>query len=111
MPWSVVPCGLSEAKLQAGRLYISVLRLAHHVFHWFIMYLRAALAPALAVALALPATWAKQVPVVEGVIGGVSSAQQLLAHIPSPAKTPSTPGKLRVTENSGVCGKHFMALH
>lgn len=46
---------------------------------------------------------ARQIPVVDGVIGGVPSSKPVL-HVDaaaSPAAT--TPGKLRVTENSGVC--------
>lgn len=52
---------------------------------------------------ALPAL-AGQVPVVEGTVGGVRSVtSKLHADAKSPAKSQPTPGKLRVTENSGVC--------
>ena len=57
----------------------------------------------LAVLPALPAL-AGQVPVVEGVVGGVRSlAASSQAESKARAKTSPTPGKLRVTENSGVC--------
>ena len=50
---------------------------------------------------------ARQVPIVNGVIGGVPEVHEL-AHgdvLMKPAVTPAatTPGKLRVVENSGVC--------
>ena len=51
-----------------------------------------------------------QVPVVNGVIGGVSSPEackfrtQTKAFSNTAAPPVPTPGKLRVTENSGVCG-------
>jgi len=45
-----------------------------------------------------------QIPVVEGVLGGVPAP--VLAAAESSQKTPmTTPGKLRVVENSGICGK------
>lgn len=50
---------------------------------------------------------AGQVPVVDGVIGGVpSSTTRVEASIPEPqvSGTP-VPGKLRFIENSGVCGQ------
>jgi hypothetical protein len=47
-----------------------------------------------------------QAPAVGGIIGGVSSPGahdfEILA---AAASTPQTPGKLRVVENSGVCGE------
>jgi hypothetical protein len=50
---------------------------------------------------------AGQIPVVDGVTGGVPSGVKLAAVTkvanPVPQAT-TTPGKLRVTENSGVCG-------
>ena len=54
---------------------------------------------------ALPAL-TRQIPVVDGVIGGVpsSSSPPHADSVVSQATTPkTTPGKLRVTENSGVC--------
>jgi hypothetical protein len=62
----------------------------------------------------LPAlTRSKQIPVVDGVIGGVPSPDAYNFEIPkgpfsnnAPAPGP-TPGKLRVVENSGVCGGLF----
>jgi hypothetical protein len=62
------------------------------------------------VAFVLPITCVigGQVPVIDGVIGGVSS----LPHNPIESKilinaaaNATTPGKLRVVENSGICGK------
>ncbi|KAA1476177.1 serine carboxypeptidase [Dentipellis sp. KUC8613] len=64
---------------------------------------------ALAAVAVLPAFVAgRQVPVVEGVLGGVAtlprkSAPQTLVADASDASSKPTPGKLRVTENSGVC--------
>ncbi|KAF8511482.1 serine carboxypeptidase [Hysterangium stoloniferum] len=48
---------------------------------------------------------ARQIPVVDGVIGGVPSDKVMQAAVQPPPVTPlaTTPGKLRVTENSGVC--------
>ena len=51
-----------------------------------------------------------QIPVVDGVIGGVpgpdSNFVELLA-IPQVADVVTTPGKLRVVENSGICGLYY----
>ncbi|KAF8500344.1 alpha/beta-hydrolase [Russula emetica] len=49
-----------------------------------------------------------QIPVIDGVIGGVSSPgahnfKNLAGAVSSNTSTPLTPGKLRVVENSGVC--------
>jgi hypothetical protein len=69
---------------------------------------------ALVLALALPALVSGRFPVVGGVIGGVRPADGDVSELKtskesvaaaaadSPARTP---GKLRVVENSGVCGK------
>jgi len=51
----------------------------------------------------------KQIPVVDGVVGGVPSPgarnfKNLARDVSGNASTPPTPGKLRVVENSGVCG-------
>jgi hypothetical protein len=56
-----------------------------------------------------------QIPVVDGVIGGVPSPgahnfKNLAGAVSSNASTPPTPGKLRVVENSGVCGESFCLL-
>lgn len=51
-----------------------------------------------------------QIPAVDGVIGGVPSSNSLhvldidQAQARVEAASPTTPGKLRVVENSGVCG-------
>ena len=54
-----------------------------------------------------PVVHSGQIPVVDGVIGGVpgpnSNFEELLA-IPQVADVVTTPGKLRVVENSGICG-------
>lgn len=45
-----------------------------------------------------------QVPIVDGVLGGVSSTTSSTK--PELLKVAATtPGKLRVTENSGICGE------
>jgi hypothetical protein len=59
--------------------------------------------------LSLSQVLAGQIPVVNGVIGGVPSSTKrgMLdngGHDASVA-SPVTPGKLRVVENSGVCGQ------
>lgn len=52
--------------------------------------------------LAVPQALARQIPVVEGIIGGVPTNPRFHAEtFVVPAAT--TPGKLRVVENSGVC--------
>ncbi|ETW75785.1 serine carboxypeptidase S10 [Heterobasidion irregulare TC 32-1] len=66
------------------------------------------LSAALAAALAFPATgFAKQIPVVDGVIGGVGTTSapeaETLTADASTAADAITPGALRVTENSGIC--------
>lgn len=47
-----------------------------------------------------------QIPVVDGVIGGIPSTPNALEDsvIESTSASAPTPGKLRVTENSGICG-------
>jgi hypothetical protein len=67
---------------------------------------------AAAVLLALPlGTLAGQVPVVDGVLGGVREGtipgtRKILSKLADqPHALATTPGKLRVVENSGVCGK------
>jgi hypothetical protein len=62
--------------------------------------------------LALPALISgRQVPVVDGVIGGVPSPEgcrfktQNEAFSKNALPSTPTPGKLRVVENSGVCGE------
>jgi hypothetical protein len=58
----------------------------------------------------------RQIPVVDGVIGGVSSKALNSAFKSEPEKVApnpfaTTPGKLRVVENSGVCGEPFGFLN
>ena len=65
----------------------------------------------LALAFVLPTVVIGKIPVVDGVIGGVRSSD--LSKVKTRAfkdavnanATARTPGKLRVVENSGVCGK------
>ena len=65
---------------------------------------------ALVTILALPALISgNQIPAVGGVIGGVPSpgthiVKNLARAASGDASAPPTPGKLRVVENSGVCG-------
>jgi hypothetical protein len=66
---------------------------------------------ALALLAALPLTgvWAVQVPYVNGVLGGVKDGvtRKVATRLAeNPEKLATTPGKLRVVENSGVCGMH-----
>ena len=73
------------------------------------------LSAALAAALAFPATgFAKQIPVVDGVIGGVGTTSapeaETLTADASTAADAITPGALRVTENSGICGTRALSL-
>lgn len=50
----------------------------------------------------VPHALSRQIPVVDGVLGGVpNSSNSYIAAELVPAAT--TPGKLRVTENSGIC--------
>ena len=44
-----------------------------------------------------------QIPVINGVLGGVPSSTPSVEDIVQIAATTRTPGKLRVTENSGIC--------
>jgi hypothetical protein len=73
---------------------------------------------ALATILALPALISgDQIPAVDGVIGGVPSgahnSKNLARAVSRDASTQPTPGKLRVVENSGVCGRviSFLIMH
>jgi hypothetical protein len=63
----------------------------------------------LALAFVLPAVVIGRIPVVDGVIGGVRSSDlrkvKTLKDAVDADATARTPGKLRVVENSGVCGK------
>lgn len=55
---------------------------------------------------------AGQVPVVDGVIGGVrkpSSTKPLEGLVSNIRVSTPTPGALRVTENSGICGGQFLS--
>jgi hypothetical protein len=55
--------------------------------------------------LAASTALARQIPIVDGVIGGVlSNLGEAAVQRPSVTPLATTPGKLRVTENSGVCG-------
>ena len=66
--------------------------------------------------LALPALISGgQIPAVDGIIGGVPSPgvhnfKNLAGAVSGNVSTPPTPGKLRVVENSGVCGESFCLL-
>lgn len=47
--------------------------------------------------------YARQIPVVDGVIGGVRTTSRPLNVDVAFAPAATTPGKLRVVENSGIC--------
>lgn len=55
-----------------------------------------------------------QIPIVDGIIGGVPStsapSEDFLTQGPGVGASAPTPGKLRVTENSGVCGASSPSL-
>lgn len=51
-----------------------------------------------------------QVPVVDGVLGGVSNAPNKLIEPQLLKIAATTPGKLRVVENSGICGNICLTL-
>jgi hypothetical protein len=63
----------------------------------------------LALAFVLPTVVIGRIPVVDGVTGGVRSSDlrkvKTLKDAVDADATARTPGKLRVVENSGVCGK------
>jgi len=67
----------------------------------------------LVLAFALPALISGRVPLVDGVIGGVrpqdtSKVKSLNEDATTSTNAPvRTPGKLRVVDNSGVCGEFF----
>lgn len=71
---------------------------------------------ALVAILALPALISgSQIPTLDGVIGGVPSPgahnfKNLAGAVSGNPSTPPMPGKLRVVENSGVCGESFCLL-
>jgi hypothetical protein len=52
-----------------------------------------------------------QVPIVDGVIGGVPGPESHFSQLleaSTLANVTTTPGKLRVVENSGICGPRFL---
>lgn len=54
-----------------------------------------------------------QIPVVDGVIGGVPGPDFDLSQfleVPKIANVVTTPGKLRVVENSGICGQYIFSM-
>ena len=63
----------------------------------------------LALLFVLPSAVTGRIPLVDGVIGGVGSLDlskvNTLKDAVDANATARTPGKLRVVENSGVCGK------
>ncbi|TBU50585.1 alpha/beta-hydrolase [Dichomitus squalens] len=69
------------------------------------MFLRLSALTSLLAALPVPTVLGGQFPVVNGVLGGVGSGSLPENRIKLPDLQPAatTPGKLRVTENSGVC--------
>lgn len=63
----------------------------------------AAMLPILWALLSIPAVLGAQIPVVNGIVGGVSQSPRLKTDAAPVSPAATTPGKLRVTENSGVC--------
>lgn len=64
--------------------------------------------------LVLPTWAAGQIPVVDGVLGGVdvNAKYSNITKLASAAKaSAATPGKLRYVENSGVCGAHVLSSY
>ena len=58
----------------------------------------------LLVLLGAAAACARQVPIVDGVVGGVPDFDKKILQADAAVNTfATTPGKLRVVENSGVC--------
>lgn len=57
--------------------------------------------------LPLPVALGGQIPVVDGVIGGVPSDDSFdeFVNAPHDISNTTTPGKLRVVESSGICGE------
>ena len=53
--------------------------------------------------LVTPLTIARQIPTVDGIIGGVPTTPRFHEADTTIAPAATTPGKLRVVENSGVC--------
>ena len=63
--------------------------------------------------LQLPSVLARQIPLYEGIIGAVTSSTNSIKPKNLDAAA-TTPGKLRIVENSGICGKvfhHWLLLH
>ncbi|KAI0662827.1 serine carboxypeptidase [Cubamyces menziesii] len=67
------------------------------------MFLRLSAVTALLAALPAATVLAGQVPLVNGVVGGVETTPKAKAAAVSPKPAATTPGKLRIVENSGVC--------
>jgi hypothetical protein len=68
------------------------------------MFLQTTLALLALLALPLDSAFAGQVPVVDGVLGGVPKVAKLAPVVEELTTMATTPGQLRVIENSGVCG-------
>jgi hypothetical protein len=74
------------------------------------MHIKSALQSLLLLASATVTVSAGQIPSVNGVIGGVP---ENVAHktsfkaVEEPSKLATTPGKLRIVENSGLCGMTY----
>jgi len=80
--------------------------------HFFLMIISTSLTSLLPLLLPLPVVFGGQIPVVDGVIGGVPSANSVNFLLETQSSTnaqavTTTPGKLRVVENSGICGKSY----
>ena len=67
------------------------------------MFLRLSAVTAFLAALPAATVLAGQVPPVNGVVGGVETTPKAKAAAVSPKPAATTPGKLRIVENSGVC--------
>lgn len=63
--------------------------------------------------LPLPVVLGGQIPVVDGVIGGVPSDDSFtdFVNLPKGISNATTPGKLRVVENSGICGESLLPIY
>ena len=66
---------------------------------------------ALLIPWAIPALSA-QVPIIDGVLGGVPQIPSTVLKKDATLSTSATtPGKLRVVENSGICGNEQLTRH
>lgn len=94
-----------QSGIKSGRAVLQRLRLTASLtpFSLAIMLFRLSAFTALLAALPAATVFGGQVPIVNGVLGGVQTTPKAKTDVINAAPAATTPGKLRVVQNSGVC--------